>query len=244
MRQFGLIGYPLSHSFSKKYFDEKFVREEITDTVFENYSLENIGLLKNLLKNKNLNGLAVTIPYKKVVIDFLDEATDAVKQMKACNCITVKKGRLTGYNTDIIGFEQSFSKYLRPQHKRALLLGTGGAAAAVKFVLQKMGIPFQLVSRRKDSEGQIVTYQDLNKEIMDDYQIIINASPVGTFPNTEEAPFIPYQFLSSRHYLFDLVYNPAETEFLRLGKKQGATIQNGYKMLVLQAEENWKIWNS
>jgi len=244
MRQFGLIGFSLSHSFSKKYFDEKFVREGITDADFQNFSLDSIALLNEVIKNKNLLGLAVTIPYKREVIPFLNEVTDAVKQMNACNCIKIREGRLVGYNTDVVGFELSFVKHLQPQHKNALILGTGGAASAVEFVLQKRGIPYRLVSRKKDEEGQLLTYDQLDETILKESQIIINCSPLGTYPKVEEAPAIPYDLLTPHHYLFDLVYNPTETKFLRLGKEKGAVIQNGYDMLVLQAEANWNIWNN
>ena len=241
MHLYGLIGYPLSHSFSKKYFDEKFVQESITDAKFENFSIENISLLHDVLLHRNLRGLAVTIPYKKSVIDFLYDSTDAVKQMGACNCIKISEGKLLGYNTDVIGFEKAFIKLLKPHHTKALILGTGGAAAAVEFVLQKLNIEHEFVSRKK--AGSQILYAELTENILQEYTVIINTSPVGTYPDVDEAPAIPYQFLNTDHYLFDLVYNPSETKFLRLGKEQGATIQNGYEMLVLQAEENWKIWN-
>jgi shikimate dehydrogenase len=243
MKLFGLIGFPLSHSFSKKYFEEKFLNEGITDAQFELFSIENISLFKEILhSHKNLCGIAVTIPYKKMVIDFLNESNDVVKQINACNCIKIKNGKLFGFNTDVIGFEKSFVQQLQPKHKQALILGTGGAAVAIEYVLQKLHIAYKFVSRKK--EGNNFSYDELNEEILSEYQIIINTSPVGTFPNINEAPQLPYQFISSQHYLFDLVYNPAETKFLQLGKEKGATIQNGYDMLVLQAEENWKIWNS
>ena len=243
MRLFGLVGYPLSHSFSKKYFDEKFVQQGINDCSFENFSIENISLLQNILDDANLNGLAITIPYKKAVLQFLDESSDAVKQMGACNCIKIKNGKRYGFNTDVIGFEKSFSKYLLPQHKKALILGTGGAAAAVEFVMKKLNIPYQLVSRKKDADGKVLVYEELSETLLNNHQIIINCSPIGTYPKVDEAPAIPYQFINQQHYFFDLVYNPAETKFLQLAKQQGAIVQNGYEMLVLQAEENWKIWD-
>jgi len=243
MRLFGLVGYPLSHSFSKKYFDEKFVQQGITNCSFENFSIENISLLQNILDDTNLNGLAITIPYKKAVLHFLDESSDAVKQMGACNCIKIKDGKRYGFNTDVIGFEKSFSKHLLPQHKQALILGTGGAAAAVEFVMKKLNIPYQFVSRKKDANGKVFVYEELNETVLSNHQIIINCSPIGTYPKVDEAPAIPYQFINQQHYFFDLVYNPAETKFLQLAKQQGAIVQNGYEMLVLQAEENWKIWN-
>ncbi|MDE3144993.1 MAG: shikimate dehydrogenase [Bacteroidota bacterium] len=241
MQLYGLIGYPLSHSFSKKYFDEKFMKDGITNASFKNYSIENISLLHEILVQRDLRGLAVTIPYKKAVIDFLYNSTDEVKQMGACNCIKIKDGKLLGHNTDVIGFEKSFIKKLRPHHTKALILGTGGAAAAVEFVLQKLNIEYEFVSRRK--AGTQFLYHELNEHIINKYPVIINATPIGTFPDVDEAPAIPYQFINSKHYLFDLVYNPAETKFLQLAKQKGATIQNGYEMLELQAEENWKIWN-
>lgn len=241
MKLYGLIGYPLSHSFSKKYFDEKFLKDGISDASFQNFSIENISLLHDVLANKNLYGLAITIPYKKAVIDFLYNSTDEVKQMGACNCIKIKDGKLLGYNTDVIGFEKSFVKQLKPHHSKALILGTGGAAAAVEFVLQKLKMEYEFVSRRK--AGTQFVYQELNENIFNKYSVIINASPIGTYPDVDEAPAIPYQFITPQHYLFDLVYNPAETKFLQLAKQKNATIQNGYEMLELQAEENWKIWN-
>jgi shikimate dehydrogenase len=242
MKLYGLLGYPLSHSFSKKYFDEKFAKENITDAVFENFSLESIELLNEILQRKELQGFAITIPYKRDVISFLHESTDAVKKMNACNCVKINNGKLFGFNTDVIGFEKSFKKYLQPHHTRALILGTGGASSAVEFALRKLNITYKFVSRNR-KENQL-GYEDLNEEILQEYTVIINASPLGTYPATDECPAIPYSFISSKHYLFDLVYNPYETKFLRLGKERGATIQNGYDMLVLQAEENWKIWNS
>jgi shikimate dehydrogenase len=242
MNLYGLLGYPLSHSFSKKYFDEKFVQENIDNAIFENFSLENISLLEDILKRKELKGFAVTIPYKREVISFLHESIDAVKKMNACNCVKIKDGKLFGYNTDIIGFEKSFIKQLQPHHTKALILGTGGASSAVEFVLQKLNMQYKFVSRSK-KENQLL-YEDLNELLLNEYTVIVNASPLGTYPKIDECPEIPYQFLTAKHYLFDLVYNPAETRFLRLGKEKGAAIQNGYEMLVLQAEENWKIWNS
>ena len=241
MRLYGLIGYPLSHSFSKKYFDEKFANEGIADANFQNFSLDNISMLHEILTQKNLNGLAVTIPYKKSVIDFLYESTDAVKQMGACNCIKISNNKLSGFNTDVIGFEKSFIKQLKPHHTKALILGTGGAASAVEFVLQKLKIEHEFVSRKK--VGTEFLYSELDQNIIDEYSIIINASPIGTYPDINEAPAIPYEFITSKHYLFDLVYNPDETKFLQYGKSKNATIQNGLEMLELQAEENWKIWN-
>ena len=241
MNIYGIIGFPLSHSFSKKYFTEKFERESISNSLFESYELKEISLLDQLLQNPDIRGFCITIPYKKEILSFLYEATDDVKKMGACNCVKISDGKLFGYNTDVVGFENSFVKQLKPHHKKALILGTGGAAAAVEFVLQKLGIQYKFVSRNKTANN--LTYNELGQVILNEYTIIINATPLGTFPKTDEAPEIPYSLLTSQHYLFDLVYNPPLTKFLALGQQQGAAIQNGYEMLVLQAEENWKIWN-
>jgi shikimate dehydrogenase len=242
MQTFGLIGYPLSHSFSKNFFDKKFEEENLNDHYFENYSISDIDQLHDILKNPTLKGLAVTIPHKRSVIDFLYQSDPVVKKIGACNCIKIRDGKLTGYNTDVIGFEKSFIKKLQAQHQQALILGTGGASAAVEFVLQKLHIPYQLVSRNKKNNS--LSYDDLNEALIHQYPIIINTSPVGMYPHIDEAPLIPYQFITPAHYLYDLIYNPAETKFLKEGKLKNATIENGYDMLVLQAEENWKIWNS
>ncbi len=243
MRTFGIIGFPLSHSFSQTYFTQKFIDEGINDAVFSNFPIEKIEDLPHVLQaTPNLKGLAVTIPYKKQVLPHLTSASGAVEKVGACNCIKVTDGKLYGFNTDVIGFEQSFITHLQPHHKKALLLGTGGASAAVEFVLKKLTIDYKIVSRTATSEGMI-RYEDINEEIIKEYTIIINSTPLGTYPKTEEAPSIPYKFLTSKHYLFDLVYNPPLTKFLQLGKERGTTIQNGYDMLTIQAEENWKIWN-
>ncbi|MBV9963785.1 MAG: shikimate dehydrogenase [Parafilimonas sp.] len=242
MRQYGLIGFPLVHSFSQKYFSEKFLRSNINDAEFLNFSLPKIEDVENVFKNHpHLQGLAVTIPYKKSITQYLDEVDNIVKKISACNCIKITKERRIGFNTDITGFEKSFIKNLKPEHKKALVLGTGGAAVAVEFVLNKLGIDYLLVSRR--APGTAISYSDINAEILSAYTIIINCTPAGTFPKIDEAPALPYNLLSKKNYLFDLVYNPPLTRFLQNGKEAGCTIQNGYEMLVIQAEENWRIWN-
>ena len=243
MKTFGIIGFPLSHSFSQRYFTQKFIDEGIDDAVFVNFPIDKIDDLPQLVQaTPELKGLAVTIPYKKQVLPYLQSASDAVITMGASNCITVRDGKLYGYNTDVIGFEKSFITHLQPHHSKALLLGRGGASAAVDFVLRKLNIDFKIVSRTAKSEG-VMQYEDVDEEALKEYTIIINSTPLGTYPNIDEAPSIPYQYLTSKHYLFDLVYNPPLTKFLALGQKQGAIIQNGYDMLTIQAEENWKIWN-
>ncbi len=243
MRTFGIIGFPLSHSFSQKYFTKKFLDESITDAQFVNFPISSIEALPELLTSTpNLKGLAVTIPYKKKVLSYLMSATDEVKAMGACNCIKVVDGKLHGFNTDVVGFEKSFITHLHSHHTSALILGSGGAAAAVEFVLKKLNIDYKIVSRKSALDG-VIKYTDLTEEVMETYTVIINCTPLGTYPNVDEAPEIPYHLLSPKHYLFDLVYNPPLTKFLSLGQQQGAAIQNGYDMLTIQAEKNWKIWN-
>ena len=243
MQQYGLIGFPLSHSFSQKYFTDKFSSENIKDAAFLNFSIPQVEDVEKILADHpQLKGLSVTIPYKRSIIKYLDEVDDTVKEISACNCIKIHQDKKTGFNTDVIGFERSFIQNLKPHHTKALILGTGGAASAVKFVLNKLGIGC-LTASRQASEKTIL-YSDITAEILNKYPVIINCTPLGTYPNMNEAPLLPYNFLNSSHYLFDLVYNPPLTKFLEYGKKMDCTIQNGYEMLVIQAEENWKIWNS
>ncbi len=245
MRQYGLIGFPLSHSFSKKYFTEKFDREQITDALFDNFPIPSIEDLPALLqKQLLLRGLAVTIPYKKAVIRYLDTQSSEVQQLGACNCIYIKNGKLAGHNTDVIGFERSFTKKLQPHHRKALILGTGGASAAVAYVLDKLGIGFNYVSRSADRLNHVFGYDELDNTVLNEYTVIINTTPLGTFPETDSRPHIPYHLLTKAHYLFDLVYNPPLTRFLQHGAERHCITENGYEMLVLQAEENWRIWNA
>jgi shikimate dehydrogenase len=242
MRLYGLIGYPLSHSFSQKYFTDKFNREGLADCRYEAFSIPAIDELKNILDmHPSLCGLNVTIPYKEQVLSFLDEKDPVVSKIKACNCISLKKGRLKGYNTDVTGFERSLKEGLKEHHRQALILGTGGAAKAVQFVLDKLGIAYKYVSR-KPSAGSY-SYDQLTHEIVTSYQLIINTTPLGMFPAVAEAPPIPYGSLTPGHYLFDLIYNPEKTMFLKKGEDRGSFIKNGYTMLLLQAEESWRIWN-
>lgn len=243
MRQFGLIGFPLSHSFSKGFFSEKFSLENIEDAQYENYPIDSIDLFTSLWENNsNLNGLNVTIPYKKAVIPFLQYPSTVVESIQACNCIRLHDGALYGYNTDVIGFEQSLLPHLKSQHQKALILGTGGAAAAVEWVLTKLGISYQFVSRTESKGG--LTYESLDASIISAHTLLINTSPVGMYPNVDEAPVLPYDALTDQHHLYDLVYNPTQTKFLALGASQGATTQNGLEMLHIQANASWEIWNS
>lgn len=242
---YGLIGYPLLHSFSKKYFEEKFEQQGLINCQFQNFSIQSIDELNNLFKehHSSLKGLAVTIPYKQQVLKFLDSSDNIPPEINACNCIKIDDGKLTGYNTDWIGFEKSFLPLIKSHHKKALILGNGGAAVAVCFVLKNLGIHYEIVSRRIH-DGSTLTYTDLTENIIREHTIIINTTPLGTFPDVDTFPPITYKAMTTEHCLFDLVYNPEKTLFLQKGEEQGATIKNGADMLAIQAEENWKIWNS
>ena len=243
MKVYGLLGKTLKHSFSKSYFAKKFSDLGINDCVYENFELANINELSGLLKaNPDIVGLNITIPYKEDVIPFLHFQNEIVSEIKACNCINIVEGKLYGYNTDVIGFKQSLEKCLEPHHQKALILGTGGAAKAVRYALKDLGISFLNVSRNKSEDT--ITYEQVNKNILGDYLVIINTSPLGMYPNVTEAPPIPYSELTPNHLLFDLIYNPEKTVFLQKGQERGAKICNGSEMLILQAEESWRIWNS
>lgn len=242
MRRFGLLGYPLTHSFSQKYFTEKFEKLGLVDCAYENFSLPDIEAFKLVLEaQRDLHGFNITIPYKKQVLSFLHESTDEVKAIGACNCVSIRDGVFKGYNTDVTGFEQSITPFIKSHHAQALVLGTGGASAAVVFVLRKLGIDVQYVSRK--ASGNAIAYEDVTEEILATHHLLVNTSPVGMYPNVHDFPAIPYQFLTAQHHLYDLVYNPAETKFLELGRGRGASTQNGHEMLILQAEESWRIWN-
>ncbi len=241
MRKFGLIGYPLTHSFSERYFTEKFVREGIQDCSYTAWPIAAIGGLTAVLADPELCGLNVTIPYKEQVLPHLDLPGEVVRAVGACNCIRVVGGKIEGYNTDVIGFERSFVKKLQTHHTQALVLGTGGAAKAVGYVLEKLGIGYRFVSRK--AGGDNLSYSDVDGPLLLSHTVLINTTPMGTYPNTDECPPLPYETLTARHYLFDLVYNPERTLFLRKGEERGAAVENGYEMLLLQAEESWRIWN-
>lgn len=243
MKRYGLIGYPLSHSFSQRYFTEKFAKESITDALYENYPIPEINALNSILEqHPDLCGLNVTIPYKKEVLPFLSSCSSVVEVMGACNCVKIENGKLIGHNTDVVGFEKALLPYLKNHHQQALILGTGGAAAAVAYVFNQRKISFQYVSRKKSSSSMV--YEELDKTIMETYTLIINTTPLGMSPMIDQCPPIPYQFMNEQHHCFDLIYNPAETLFLQKAKKTGATTQNGAEMLLIQAEESWRIWNS
>ncbi len=245
MRRFGLIGKTLHYSFSKDYFSKKFKEEHITDCVYELFPLAQIEDLASLLNSHTgWVGLNITIPYKHDVLAYATDLSNLPQGLLACNCLHFTNGAIVAHNTDVIGFEKSFVQAWQPQkHHQALVLGSGGAAKAVQYVLGKLGIPFQVVGR-KTKPGTHITYAELGREHMATHQIIINTTPLGTFPNMDEKPPLPYLWLTPEHYLFDLVYNPPISAFLAEGQRAGATIKNGYDMLVLQAEESWRIWNS
>lgn len=243
MRRLGLIGNPLGHSFSASWFKAKFQAERITDALYENYELPSLeDLLLLFEKHKDLCGLNVTIPYKEQVLPYLDEQSHEVRQIGACNCIHILEGRSIGYNTDAYGFRNSLEPLLNAHHKKALVLGTGGASKAVIYVLNQLGIKQALVSRRPSDTT--ISYADVTPEVLQDHLLIINTTPVGTYPIVDEAPPLPYHLLTEQHLLFDLVYNPPTTKFLALGTDRGAQISNGQRMLELQAEESWRIWNT
>lgn len=243
MRKFGLIGLPLTHSFSKQFFTEKFEKEQITDCQYENYPLEKIEDLPALLAaNRDIVGLNVTIPYKREVIPFLTDVAPAVKKTGACNCIRIDGKKRVGYNTDVIGFHLSLMPHLRVQHQRALILGTGGASAAVEFVLEQIAMPYMLVSRNPGTNS--IGYDQINEDLMESHTLIVNTTPLGTFPAVETYPPIPYEYVTDQHFLYDMVYNPAETIFLQRGREKGATVLNGMDMLIGQANASWDIWKS
>jgi len=244
MKLYGLIGYPLGHSFSKKYFTEKFKREGLRDCSYELFPIPSINEFPSLLSsNPFLKGLNVTIPYKEQVLQYVTEKTDAVKAIGAANTIKIIGNDLIASNTDVIGFENSFVQRLKPFHEKALVLGTGGSSKAIQYVLKKLDIDFFLVTRSQGSESGTINYSAIDEDILSEHQVIINCTPAGMYPNDDKYPQLPYQFISDKHYLFDLVYKPEKTLFLKKGEEKGAIIQNGYEMLLIQAEESWKIWN-
>lgn len=246
MKQYGLIGYPLTHSFSKRYFTEKFETAKI-DAVYSNYEIDSITKFPEVIaSNPELVGLNVTIPYKEQVIPYLDDLNDSAREIGAVNTVKIIRGengiKLKGFNTDTHGFENSLKPLLKPHHTKALILGTGGASKALKYVLKKLGIDFISASIEELKENEI-RYEDIDEKVISERLLIINATPLGTYPKTEGCPNIPYQFLTNNHLLFDLVYNPEVTRFMSLGLEKGSTVKNGYEMLLLQAERSYAIWN-
>ncbi|MDN3618898.1 shikimate dehydrogenase [Polaribacter undariae] len=243
---FGLLGKDIEYSFSRGYFTEKFEKLDLQKCKYVNFDIQKIEDFTAVIKEggDSLGGINVTIPYKEEVMKYLDQLDETAKAIGAVNTIKfTKRGNLKGYNSDVVGFEKSIFPLIKKHHKRALILGTGGASKAIAYALKKNDIKFKFVSRKPEGKKEI-SYQDLTEEMMEKYQIIINSSPVGTSPNTDRCPDIPYQFITENHLLYDLIYNPEVTTFLAKGKAQGATIKNGYEMLQLQAEESWRIWNT
>ncbi|MBD2766943.1 shikimate dehydrogenase [Hymenobacter sp. BT664] len=246
MRQFGLIGRTLSHSFSQTYFAQKFYSLGLTEYQYDLFELATIEELPGLLAaHPDLVGLNVTVPYKEVVIPYLDELASSAGRVGAVNVIDcTPDGRLVGHNTDYVGFRESLRTFFPhcDATSRALILGNGGAAKAVEVVLRDLGIPHWYVTR--DPLGVGLTYHDLTPKLVAEHSLIINATPVGTFPRTDECPLLPYEALTPQHYLYDLVYNPTETLFMAKGKDAGAQVKNGFEMLCLQAEAAWQIWHA
>jgi len=242
MRLYGLIGYPLSHSFSESYFTGKFAREGLTGCRYKLFPLTHISQVADLLKTPGLKGLNITIPYKQEVLDFVDDKNHLPKGLDACNCIKIEDGKVIGFNTDVTGFQLSFMPLVQPHHRHALILGNGGAAQAVKYVLQQNNIQYKIVSRSLHA-GSDLTYEELTPALFETYTVIINTTPLGMYPAVETCPVLPYKALTHQHYLFDLTYNPAKTLFLQKGEIAGAVISNGAGMLRIQAEESWRIWN-
>jgi len=244
-KKYGLIGFPLTHSFSKKYFSKKFKREKIHARYYL-FEIESIQEVEKIIQKKDLCGLNVTIPYKEQIIAYVDELDETAAKIRAVNVLKIThkdiQTRVVGYNTDAIGFEKSIVPHLKPHHTKALVLGSGGAAKAIEYVLHKLGIEITRVSRTE--KPGFITYSSLTQQLISDHTIIINTTPLGTFPDVKTFPDIPYQYITVKHLLYDVVYNPAETLFLKKGKAQGATTINGKKMLIEQAEEAWRIWSS
>lgn len=247
MKRYGLLGYPLTHSFSKRYFTEKFERENIEST-YENFEIDNINKFPEIIKNNpEIVGLNVTIPYKELVIPFLDELNDSAREIGAVNTIKVTRTEsgifLKGFNTDSFGFETSIKPHLKKHHKKALILGTGGASKALKYVLSKLGIEF-ISASIEELKANEIRYGDIDEKMLNERLLIINATPLGTYPKVDTFPKIPYEYISEKHLLFDLVYNPELTVFLKKGEAKGAAIKNGYEMLLQQANKAYEIWNT
>lgn len=240
IRKFGLIGYPLDHSFSPEYFRNKFHRESIQHCQYLAYPIQHIEEVQALLADPDLAGLNVTIPYKQAIIPFLDELSLEASAMGAVNTLVKKSNRWVGHNTDFIGFKQSLP--IEPdKHKKVLILGTGGSSKAVAYAFSEMGIDIVFVSRQKS--GNNITYQEITASLLEETQYIVNTTPLGMYPDSASFPDIPYHHLRSSHICYDLVYNPAETSFMAKSRQQGALVQNGYAMLIAQAEAAWELWN-
>lgn len=243
MKTYGLVGKNIDYSFSRTYFTEKFKRENIAAN-YRNFDLEDISQFPQILeKNPNISGLNVTIPYKQAVIPFLDKLSADAEKIGAVNTIKIEKDRsLTGHNTDFTGFRESLQELLKEHHRKALILGTGGASKAVAYALEDLGIQYKFVSRKAGNDR--LDYAAIDQRLLQEFSIIVNCTPLGTFPDIEKHPPLPFQYINSDHLVYDLIYNPESTKLMDLARKQGASVSNGLKMLVLQAEAAWRIWNS
>ncbi len=240
---FGLLGYPLTHSFSKKYFEAKFLELHLVNYQYHHFEVENLNGLKNYLNAfPYLKGFNVTIPHKQAILSFCDELSEEAKAIGAVNCVSIKNGKWIGYNTDYFGFKQSIKPFLEPSHYRALILGTGGSSKAVAYALRLIGVEVSFVSSQSDLSSEVFNYKDINEHILNAFKLIINTTPLGMFPNVNAAPAIPYNYLNASHFCYDLIYNPEETLFLKQAKEKGALTVNGLSMLKLQAEKSWEIW--
>ncbi len=242
VKLFGLIGKDIQYSFSKKYFTERFAHTNTENCLYENFDMAHIDEFKTVLsKHPNLCGLNVTIPYKETILPYLDELSNQAKKIGAVNVIRFKNGKLKGYNSDAYGFKKSLKPLLQSHHKKALILGTGGAAKAVAFALEELDIQYSFASRK--TNHNTIAYHHINATSFDNFQIWINCTPLGTSPNVNFCPEIPYEYFTTKHLAYDLIYNPEETLFLKKAKKMGAVTKNGSEMLILQAEKSWRIWN-
>ncbi len=245
---FGLIGKSLSHSFSKSYLEEKFIKEDKEGFQYTNFDLENLDNLLQIITDHKLSGLNVTKPYKESVIPFLNELDTTAKEIGAVNCIKItwknNTPYLIGYNTDYYGFAQSIKPFLEPIHQRALILGTGGASKAIAYALKNVDVDFYYVTTGEKKAANYFHYSELNEYVLNAFKLIVNCTPLGMYPKTDACPEIPFEFITSEHLLYDLIYNPEETLFLQKGKLQDAVTINGLNMLKLQADKAWEIWHS
>lgn len=238
-REFGLLGKNISYSFSKKYFEDKFKKLFLNNYEYNFFDIEDIESVDKIISNPDLVGMNVTIPYKQAIIPYLDELSEEAKEIGAINCVSFKNGKKTGYNTDAFGFEKSLLLNKKSEHQKALILGDGGAAKAVKYVLKKHHIEYSVVSRKS-----AINFDNLTEELVSESLLIIQTTPVGTFPNTEDSVTFPFQAISNKHYVIDLIYNPSETAFIKNCAEKGAITLNGLYMFEQQAEKAWEIWNS
>ncbi len=244
----GLIGKSLKHSFSKKYFNDKFKKEGIENCSYENFELDDISKIRKTIANNNLQGVNVTIPYKQSIIPFLDELDDVAKEVGAVNTVKVERikndVKLIGYNTDVFGFHQLIKPFFKSRHERILILGTGGASKAVAYLLKKQYGASVLFASRKPTSGNIINWRDVNENVIRFHKMIVNTTPIGMYPKDEEMPKLPLETITNEYLMVDLIYNPLETKFLKKGKEKEAVVLNGLTMLHQQAEKSWRIWNA